>query len=1206
MQKLPQTLLLCLLACCALSAQEFRATITGRVTDASGGAIPGAVVQAKNVATNEVTSATSDTQGTYNIPFLRPGDYILTVEAKGFKRYVREGLTLQVGQVAGLTVSMEVGDVSQSIEITAEVPLLDTEKADRGVVVDSQRVAELPLNARNPYLLGAMMSGVTFRGAAIWQRPFDNGAIAEWSMNGGRQSNNEFLMDGAPNNAQMGSNNVAYVPIVDAVQEFKVQSNSYDASYGKFAGGVMNVVLKSGSNDFHATGWEFLRRTPLDANSFQNNATGAKRAEHYLDQYGFQLEGPVRIPKLYDGRNKLFYLGSFENYREGTPTPLFLSYAEPEMRTGDFSKVVDAQGRPITVYNPFTGRADSSVQGGIRRDPFPGNRIPDSLISPISKNILKYMPAPNAKTPGVRYSTNNLLYPDYFAKDKFYNLILKFDYNLGDRHRFFFRHASNDRTEDRNDNGVFSGPGQSGQQPFQRINDAYVLDWVTTITPTLIANVRASNNRFIEKGYGAGNDGFDIASLGFPKNIVSQLPSPTFFGLYNIDDYTALGRYQSINITNSYNLQGNITKIAGQHNMRFGIDVRRNHYIQQNTGNIWRFRFDRAFTREIWNQGDQLSGDSFASFLLGVPTANPNNITDSSSSNYPLFPFFRQWYVAPYFQDDWKITQRLTINVGLRWDINLPPDEKYNRLNSAFDLTAASPIAGQIDKTRFPQFAGLKGGLTFVGVGSQPGRAAYSDRNNFQPRIGAAYKLTDKVVLRAGYGLYYNNPNNDYLQTSGFSTVTPFVHSLDEGRTPRSWNSWGDPYPSILVPAGASGGLNTFVGRSFDWFNPDFKTPYTHQFSVGVQYQVGQNMNLDVSYVGSRSRNQQDGAFSATTGMPVNIPTLAFRKQCNPLEGGSVSYCNELQANPFKGIEAFRGTSFFTQDNLSRFQLARPFPQFSGDLVMRGTNLGYINYNSVQINYTYRMKGGVNLLANYTLSKMYENNGFLDPYAGVRQGGLYALDRPHYLKATVVWELPFGKGRRFGANSSGILSKLISGWEYTTYYTHASGEPTDLPSNVRILKDPRLPGGGWDGNIQSKQYQVRGWNPCVLRMTNDGKTAPLQYSLDKGCGTDQANYSWLMLPDYAPRETSYRSPNIRKQALFNIDMSINKTTYIGERLRFQIGFEAFNATNFYFYGRNSGFINNPLDPNFGTIFPHQQSNQNGQPRQIQVRMKIFW
>jgi hypothetical protein len=456
--------------------QEFRATISGRVFDSSGSTVPGAKIQATSVATNETSNATTDAGGVYSIPFLRPGGYKITVTANGFKTYNRENITLTVGQIAGIDVHLEVGAVSESVNVTAEAALLETQTASRIAVINTKQVSELPLNSRNPFMLGAMMSGVVFRGAAIWQRPFDNGAIAQWSVNGGRESNNEFLMDGAPNNGQGGNNNIAYVPIVDAVQEFSIQQNSYDAQYGKTGGGVFNVVLKSGTNDFHATGWEFMRRKFLDANTFQNNSVGAARPGHRLDQYGFQLEGPMIIPGLMNRESKVkgFFLGSFENYYELWPQFLRNSYPALEMRNGDFSKLTAANGQPVTIYNPYSAQI---VNGDPVRSPFPGNIIPASMHHPVAKAVTSFMPEPNAVTAGQRYAVQNRLNPEYPAVDNFYNLILKFDFNIGDKHRAFMRHASNDRTEDRAVNGLDNRPGTDGQQPFQRINDAYVADW---------------------------------------------------------------------------------------------------------------------------------------------------------------------------------------------------------------------------------------------------------------------------------------------------------------------------------------------------------------------------------------------------------------------------------------------------------------------------------------------------------------------------------------------------------------------------------------------------------------------------------------------------------------------------------------------------------------------------------------------------------
>jgi hypothetical protein len=1193
--------LLCLLA--ALSAQEFRSTISGHVYDSSGAAVPNAKLQAVNVATNETASATSDSSGAYTIPFLRPGQYRVTVTAQGFKELIRPNVTLEVGRIVGLDLTLELGQVTESIEVTADVALLETQTASRVGVVTQKQVAELPLNTRNPFMLGAMMSGVTFRGAAIWQRPFDNGAIAEWSVNGGRQSNNEFLMDGAPNNGQAGGNNIAYVPIVDAVQEFSVQQNSYDAQYGKTGGGVFNVVLKSGTNDFHATGWEFARRKPWDANTFQNNALGrnpdgterAPKPAHTLDQYGFQLEGPVYIPKLLkkDAAVKLFYLGSFENYREDWPQFLRNSYPTQEMRNGDFSKLTAANGQPVIIYNPYTARVDAS--GNVTRDPFAGNIIPAQYHSPVAKAVTGYMPLPNATTAGVRYATQNHLMPEYAAQDKFYNLILKFDWNFGDRHRAFFRHASNDRTEDRCVNGICDAPGQDGQQPFQRINDAYVVDWVSTLTPTLILNVRASHNRFIEKGFGRANENFDLSKLNLPSSFINSLPTPRYFGRWEPQDYSSLGRYQSINITNNYNLMANATKISGSHTMKFGVDWRRVHFIQQNTGNIILFRGRTQWTQRLWNQGEATAGDGYASFLIGGV---------DGSANYPLYPFNRQWYFAPYFQDDWKVSRKLTVNLGMRWDYNGPPDEKWNRINRGFNVNAASPVASQIPSDMlalYPELRNLKGGLEFAGINNNPRIIAKRDLNNWQPRIGAAYQISSKLVARGGYGLYSMNPNNDGLIFAGFSVTTPLVNSLDDGRTLISQNILSNPYPAgILLPAGASGGYNTFVGNNTNWYDENMRVPYVHQFSFGFQYQVSQTSTLEFSYVGSRTIGANDER-------DFNIPSLDFRKRCNLLEGGNPDYCNAQLPNPFRGLEAFRGTGFFTAANLSRYQLNRPYPQFNGNMLRRGLNESNIWYNSLQINFNQRIGRDLTLLGNYTLSKMVERWGYNDPFAGVKQQGLYFNDRPHYVKFNTVYALPFGKGKKWAGGVGRMGDLLLGGWQVSTYTQWSSGEPNNLPGNAIPIKDPRTLGGDWTGSVNWNAHQPVGWNPCVLRQFNDGSIRPQQFSINRGCGTDPANYAWLMTADYAPsRMTPFRSGQIRKQQLFNVDMSISKMFQITERLRFQFRGEAFNLTNYYFFGRDNNFNTNPNDPNFGTQFPSQAWIGNGYPRQVQLGFKVFW
>ena len=458
--------------------------------------------------------------------------------------------------------------------------------------------------------------------------------------------------------------------------------------------------------------------------------------------------------------------------------------------------------------------------------------------------------------------------------------------------------------------------------------------------------------------------------------------------------------------------------------------------------------------------------------------------------------------------------------------------------------------------------------------------------------------------MRGGAGLTYSNPNNDYYQYAGFYNQSYMVTAADSpalmqpGRVPYS-NVMENPYPNgISKPTGASAGSLTFVGKNNGWFDSSFKTPRVWMFSLGFQYQTSKSSTFEATYVGSRSQNlnmQKD----------YNLPTAAFRKQCNLLEGGSPTYCDANVTNPFKGIEAFKGTPFYLSDSISRFQLNRPFPQFNGNLTQYGRNDSNIWYNAVQFTYNLRMRGGFSLMTNYNFSKEVEKWGFNDPYNSVYQQGIYLNDRPHVFKFTTIYELPFGQGKKWGSDAHPIVKKLIGGWQVTGFYTNQSGEPANLPTNVIQLKDPKTPGGSWKGSPDWKAYQPRAWNPCVLRQFNDGHTEPMSYSLQMGCGSDYANYAWLMTASYAPQMVPTRSGQLRRHHAFMMDASVSKMTNITERLKAQFGMEAFNVMNHNYFGRDQ-FVTDPTNPLFGTITPATVSTQNILPRQIQVRMKIMW
>jgi type 1 fimbria pilin len=1214
--------LLCLSA--PAFAQDFRATITGRVTDANKAAVPNAQVNVKNIGTNEIITATTDSEGNYKAPFLRPGSYSVTVEASGFKKVTRDKIELVISQRATLDFALEAGAISENVTIEGTAPVIETASADRGVVIDRQKVIELPLNTRNPFMLGVLTSGVSFNGASIWQRPFDNGAIAEWTINGSQSRGNEFLLDGAPNNGQGGGNNIAYVPPVDSVQDFKIMTNTYDAQYGKTTGGIINVNLKSGTNNFHGTLYEFMRREWLDATDFRLNAKSQPKPKHYLDQYGGQVEGPIRVPWLYNGTDKTFFMFNYEGYREGVPAPLTLSVPEPEMLQGDFSKLVDKNGKQIAIYDPLTGNAANGYTRTQFRDPSRAtpanplglNIIPKDRLNPIALKLLSFMPKPNRVDPSVDYSKNNLFVSPNLATDRFWNWTAKVDHQFNDKHRMYLRFAKNDRRENRNENGVIDAVGECCQLPFKRLNDAFVADHLATFSPNFIFNFRVSFNRFEEKGVANEDMGFDRTTLGFASSLINSLPGSVMFGRYEPGDgYIPLGRTPGNNITNTVATHPNFTWIRGAHTWRGGADIRWTQYIIRDEGNPFQLTSGRGFTQKVWNQGDALSGNGIATFLLGYVGGQVEN---------RLFPTTLNKYIAPWFQDDWKINRKLTLNLGLRWDINRPPNERYDRLNSGFDRNVVNPVDSMVNHT-IPDPRGgnfilpqLKGGQLFAGVNGNGHLASSTDWNNIQPRIGFAYLLKEKLVMRGGWGLYYINPNNDYIQTNGFSVSTPVVNSLDGGRTPIE-GIINNPFPNgLTVPSGSAGGYATFLGRGgWNFVNPNFVVPVVHQFSLGFQYQLPWDSRVEISYVGNRTKNLQ-------TTRPFNEPDLAMRQKCNFLEGGSPAYCNEGLPNPFKGLEQFRGSSYFTADTISRWDLSRPYPEF-GTITEVTRNDGRINYDSLQITFEKRARNGLNVVSTYTFSKQIEQWGFNDVQKNIMQRGLYTYDHPHRFTTGLVYQLPFGQGKKFFNPGNKLLSRIVSGWETNLIFQWQTGRPWEQGNILYANGDAFLKDINWKGTDQvwavrtyaadpnkvgaNGQPLAVGVAPCVAFYQEDAKSSDygklvLQpYSQNRlGCTAQTADF--VRTPAFAPRMSSFRHPFIKLHSPPSADLSFAKQTKLTERVGLQFRLEMFNFTNTFSYFAQP-FSTDLNNANFGSAFPRNADNtQVAYPRHIQLALKL--
>jgi hypothetical protein len=1156
--------LLFLLAITGLSAtaQETRASVAGVVVDPSGAAIVGANVRLSNADTGVTATAVTNETGAYRFLFINPGTYRLAAESTGFRTFVRENIVLNVSQAAVVDISLTVGQSSESITVTTETPLLEADRADRGLVINNKTVVDMPLNIRNPIMLSSLSPGIAHTSGSQHLNPFSNNGISSWSVNGGRGSNNEFLLDGAPNNTLYNrTNNIAYVPSVDAVEEFKVMSNTYDAQYGRTGGGVINVSIKSGTNQFHGSGYEFLKRTALNANTFSNNARNAVRQGNALDQYGFTLGGPVWLPKVYKGKDKTFFFFAFEKYREDTYYPSESISSVPTLlqRQGDFSRTFDNSNRLQQLFDPLTGRLDANNRW--IRSPFAGNQIPANRINPVAANLLKQYPAPNTTTPGSVDWQNNFFLNPNTGNFSFLNLTARVDHNFSERQRVYGRWSWSDFTQLRLTNGI---PGVAGDyRNGGKFANGGVIDSVSTLTPRTVLNVRASLNRWVEALGPYANEGYSSASLGFAPASVSQFPRPELFPRISISGARELGMSSgnlTFEPTTTLALQPNVAYMRSRHTIKAGLDFRVSRYTQVRPGaGGGTFNFDRAFTRSDYLVQDAVSGVGMASFLLGYPVSGSiNNIAE------PLW----QWiYYAPWFQDDFKISRKLTLNFGFRWDVNLPATERFNQINRGFFADQVNPLSERINRNQFPNFAVL-GGIGFVGQGGLSRSPVDTDWNNFQPRAGAAYTLNEKTVLRGGWGVFYLNPVIPG-NLNGFSQSTPYVATTDAGRTPA--NSLLNPFPTgIQRPPGSSLGMQTFLGQGPTFTNPTSRTPYVHQFSFSIQRQLPFRILLDAAYVGSRSMEQ-----STTRGF--NEVPVEILNRGNPSIGGIPNFLNEAVPNPFAGL--IPGTSL-NNATVPRSQLLRPFPQFTGFNV-EALNTGRIWYNSLQVTATRRYSNGFFFTTTYTLSKNIEAIDYLNPQDPAPTRTLTDWDRTHRWVIAPSIDLPFGKGRRFLSTSPGWVERIVGGWQGIFSTVLQSGDPMTIPGNVYLLRDPRLPTPTWDRLFNTGVVDVNG----TVRNVVAGEQP-----------------AFAVRPPFSLRTTPIRYGNIRNQWGNTIDASLIKNTRIREGWNMQFRVDAFNALNTAVFSSDPNL--DPTSPNFGRIF--RDNGQSNFPRNVQLGLRFVF
>ena len=1132
-----------------VAAQDFRATLNGTVVDSSGAAIPKARIEVKNTATGVIAKAETLGNGEFSVPFLQPGTYAVSVEAAGFKKLIRDGVQLGAGQSFGVDLRLEPGEVSQSVMITAATPLLETEKADRGTVLDNAKVTELPPISRDPLMLGVLVAGVGFRGTST--RPFDNnGGNDSWSVNGGFAGQSAFLLDGAPNMGLAGNNSIALIPEPEAVQEVRIQTNSYDAQYGSFGSGVFSFTLKSGTNDLHGSAYMYDKSGRWAANNFQNNKNGIKKGASTVQQPGFVVGGPVWLPKIYNGRNRTFFMVAYEHYHDDVAGTTYFSVPQPEMLNGDFSKLVAQNGTAITIYDPNTGAFNSS--GAWTRQPFPGNKIPVNRIDPIASKILSHFPAPNLTyNPTAGYSFSDLFVPA--GKDdptnQFYNLAMKFDQNFGEKDRIFLRFAANSRSEHKQ-TGMVNGPGEAETQT-SRVNRAIVADWVHIFGPATIFNVNFSYNRFIQTSRGDANENYPVTNLGFPQSLASQIPYPNDFGIYTFSGYQQLGWNPRYSISNEFATHPNMTWIHGRHTTHAGADLRLTQLATLDQGTQFTLGSTTVFTQANYLQSDPYSGNSIASFLLGD--------LSTDSSQFVAHPYTSTHYAAPYVQDDWKVSRRLTLNLGLRWDFFSPPTERFNRLNAGFDAKAVNSVNAAIDRALYPGTPTLYGGLLFAGVNGAPQSPTSTYLKALQPRIGVAYLLKSWLVFRGGWGRSYLNPSNGQVQTNGFSFTNTVATTNDNSRTAVP-GLFANPFPNgTHGPLGAALGDQTFLGSGFTYSTAGYIPGHSDNFSAGFQVLLPMQAVLDASYVGSRGSSIE----SSLPANGTNVLPLSVRQQCDYYEGGNPNYCNQTVPNPFAGLAPFFGSSLYSAATVTRATLLQPFPAFGG-LTENARNDYKSWYNSAQFTFQTKMKRLPNVIATMTFAKLLVENTWSDYTQRTLQRGLDANDIPRRFTLGGVYTLPFGKGQLLVTGSNPIVSRLVGGWELGWIFQWQSGTPTAIPGNVVLLSDPRagsshnnplLPGA-----VANSFGAVKGqiFSPCAEVWNSNGTITPEPAAVAAGC----TSYNFLVLPTYAPNSLrpNYFT-NIRNYAYPNLDASLSKVTNISEKYKIQVRADIYDATN---------------------------------------------
>ena len=1156
----------CLAVLClnSLIAQDSRASVFGQVTDASGGAVSGAVIRVVRATTNQSTETKSDQIGSYSVAFLAPGQYYLEVSTPGFKTLRKESVILESDESTEVTFTLEVGDVADQIAVSAQTEKLNTSTASRSYRWEAEKIKALPLIGRQAYSLMSLTPGVLFTQEQFGTQAFINlrgfSTNARFIINGGREGTNQFLLNGAPVNL-LGA--WQYTPSIDAIEEFKVLTNTYDAEYGRTGGGTVSTTLRSGTNVVHGGVFEYFHNSVLDANSRQNNLIGAGKGKHNTHQFGGVLGGPIR-------KDRDFFFASFEGFREIVPSPIVSDTPPMDLRNGQ-----NFANHNLTVYDPLTEHtcrvgADTAKGtacfGPYIRSPFPGNKIPKSRISPIGLNILNLYPAPNG--PGL---TQNFIASGNTADYSYDQPLVRWDHIFTEKNRISAVAAFVHGREFNSNNG-FPAPADTGNHISERTDQNYIAEWTHLLSASTVVNARLSFGRFTQ--FFPANSG--VSAITAAELGIQNLPYPptvTRGGApaISLDSYSSIiGSTYTWSSQNQWDLQPSLIHSHGRHVLHFGVEAVKAAVATGGPGSAnGQFSFGRTWSNQF-TRGPRTGqdGNAVADLLLGLPASGYIDYNDS---------YYRTWpYYAIYLQDYWKVGPRLTLNLGLRYDVQIPLSERYNRLAAGFDFGVKNPLSDQVIarwnelKTQYdltnPRYpypappAAIYGGRTFTS--KQNTQAYQTDWTDIQPRLGMAWNFAPRTVLRMGAGIFYRTATQ-LNQSDGYNQRTNYTASLDGGVHPSGGltgpYSLQDAFPrGIFSPTGSSLGAATNIGRPIIFDGTQRPIPRTYAYSAGIQRELPSNIFVEASYVGSQTVHD---SMSAQYGNP-GYDQYVIGQQ-DPL------YLNHRVPNPFAGILPSK-SDLGAGATITAFNLVRAFPGFNG--ITETTNpWAKYRYDSFQVLAEKRIldsttTGVFSFLLAYTFSKSFEASHRLNPWnlAEKPVHELSQFDKPHTFAFSGLWELPVGWGRRWFNQGGRLTGVLMNGWTVDWILTYNSGYPVNIPDAV----------------FNCASYQASG-----------GQTAAHWFNNDRSCYSARGQY--------VLKNTLDRFSNIRNPSAPQLHASVEKTFWITEKYSLQFRGESFNISN-------TPILATPVtdfkDPRFGQL-PLQQANF---PRFIQVAAKIVW